>query len=335
VLAACFESGIIALMRRNRATVALIVYDGLALFEFGVACDVFGLDRTDEFGVPWYRMSVCAADPGSVMTDAGIELKVTEGLRSLRNAETILVPPTDQLGLVAPVVLSELRRAHHRGARIVSLCSGALVLAASGLLDGRPATTHWEECAELSRRHPTVRVDPNVLYVDDGDILTSAGSAASIDLCLYIVRQDYGADIAGRLARDLVVPPFREGGQAQYIQRPVVHEEGGEPFAEVMAWMVEHLDATVSIEGLAKRCAMSKRNFSRRFLAVTGTTPYRWLNRQRLHRAQELLETTDQSIEIIATSCGFTTATSLREHFAAEINTSPAAYRKSFHQKAG
>jgi AraC family transcriptional regulator, transcriptional activator FtrA len=227
-------------------------------------------------------------------------------------------------------VLAELRAAHARRARIVSLCSGATVLAAAGLLDGRPATTHWEECALLAAQYPAVRVDPGVLYVDDGDILTSAGSAACIDLCLHIVRSDYGAAIAARLARELVVPPFREGGQAQYIETPLPDLDPGDPFLEVLAWAQAHLDEPVTITELARRAAMSKRNFARRFQESFGITPYQWILRQRLALARRLLETSDLPIDAVADASGFVTAANLRARFSEDLQTTPSAYRRSF-----
>ena len=227
-------------------------------------------------------------------------------------------------------VLDALRRSHERGRRILSLCTGAFVLAAAGLLDGRRATTHWTECAELARRYPRVTVDPDVLYIDEGDILTSAGSAAGIDLCLHVVRQDYGADIATQLARQLVVPPQRDGGQAQYIDAPLPVLDRTNLFADTVDWLQEHLDEPVTVDALAARSAMSPRSFARRFLAATGTTPYQWLIRERVHLAQRLLETTDLSIDQIASHCGFATADNLRKHFRRAVSTSPHAYRRAF-----
>jgi transcriptional regulator GlxA family with amidase domain len=198
------------------------------------------------------------------------------------------------------------------------------------MLDGRRATTHWSECDELARRYPHVTVDPGVLYVDGGDILTSAGSAASIDLCLHVVRQDYGSAIANRLARLLVVPPQRDGGQAQFIDTPVPSFDSSDMFADTLAWVQEHLNEAVTVTELAARCAMSPRTFARRFLASTGTTPHRWLQRQRVHLAQQLLESTDLPIEVVAQNTGFCTAGNLRKHFSRTVHTSPQAYRRTF-----
>jgi AraC family transcriptional regulator, transcriptional activator FtrA len=262
----------------GRHEVVLVAYDGLAVFEFGVACDVFGTDWSRDLGVPWYRFAVCAASPPEITIEGGYRLLVPRGLSALSRADTILVPPTESADRVPAEVTEALRRAHRRGARIVSLCTGAFVLAAAGLLDSRRATTHWSECADMARRYPRVVVDPAVLYVDDGDIMTSAGSAASIDLCLHLVRQDYGAEVASRLARQLVVPPYRDGGQAQYIDTPLPLADDADLFTDTLAWMQAHLELPLTIEDLATRSAMSRRTFARRFAAATGTTPYQWLS---------------------------------------------------------
>jgi AraC family transcriptional activator FtrA len=208
--------------RSSRArAVAVLAYNGASMFELGVACDIFGAGMGQTLGTPWYELSLCAAAPGVVTSDAGFGIEVPHGVDRIRRAGTIVVSPTDTADEVPPAILDELRRAHHRGQRIVSLCTGAFILARAGLLDGRRATTHWSECETLARQHPLVQVDPNVLYVDEDDLLTSAGSAASIDLLLHLVRQDYGMEIANRVARDLVVPPHRDGDQAQYIDTPM------------------------------------------------------------------------------------------------------------------
>jgi transcriptional regulator GlxA family with amidase domain len=231
-------------------------------------------------------------------------------------------------------MLDALRQAHERGSRIVSLCTGAFALAAAGLLDGRHATTHWTECDELARRHPDVTVDPGVLFVDEGDILTSAGSAASIDLCLHVVRLDYGTEIATQLARQLVVPPQREGGQAQYIDAPMPALDRTSLFSGTVDWLQEHLDEPITVEDLADRSAMSPRTFARRFLASTGTTPYQWLINQRIQLAQRLLETSDLPVDSVAEKSGFSTAANLRKHFSRAVHTSPQAYRRTFQDRA-
>ncbi len=314
----------------RRPSVAVLAYDGLSMFEFGVACNVFGRDRSKRFGVPWYRFSVCAAQTGPVRTDVGLQLVAPRGLGPLARASTVVVPPTQHPERVSHEVLEALRRAHKRGARVVSLCTGAFVLAAAGLLDGRSVTTHWDDAAELARRHPDAAVDPNVLYVEDGAILTSAGSAASIDLCLHVVHRDFGAEIAARLARLLVVPLHRDGEQAQYIDKPLPVSTASEQFLETLSWMQTHLNEPLTVDELAQRSIMSRRTFQRHFEAATGTTPYRWLLRQRIDLAQRLLETSDLAVDGVAEASGFVSAANLRKHFAAILRTSPQAYRKAF-----
>ncbi len=317
---------------RSPHAVAVVVYDGVAAFELGVVCDTFGHDYAASFGVPWYDLAVCGRTP-SVVMDAGIRMQVPHGLEALRAADTVILPPTDFPERVPAEVLGALREAHWRGCRMVSLCTGAFVLAATGILDGHPATTHWSECADLARRYPAVRVDPGVLYVDDGDVLTSAGSAASIDLCLHVVQRDYGTEVATRLARDLVVPLQRDGGQAQYIEAPVPVLDAANLFADTVAWLQEHLDQPVTVNDLADRAAMSPRTFARRFLAAVGTTPYQWLVRERIRLAQRLLETSDLPVEIIAGRSGFGSADNFRKHFARALRTSPQAYRRAFRRR--
>ena len=323
------------LATREPHAVAVVVYDGIFPFEFGVACDIFGYDYAEAFGVPWYRMSICAAAP-SVTMEPGLRTQVPCGLEALHTAETEVVPSTQFPDRVPDEVLEALRQARQRGCRMISLCTGAFILAAAGILDGRPATTHWSGCAEMARRYPRVRVDPGVLYVDDGDVLTSAGSAASIDLCLHVVQRDYGTEIATRLARDLVVPLQRDGGQAQYIEAPVPALDSTNLFADTLAWLQQHLDQPVTVNDLAARAAMSPRTFARRFLAAVGTTPYQWLVRERIRLAQRLLETSDLPVEIVAEWSGFGSADNFRKHFARGLRTSPQAYRRAFQQrKAG
>jgi transcriptional regulator GlxA family with amidase domain len=270
-----------------------------------------------------------------VTADGGLRIEPPYGLEKTRRVDTLIIPPTDRLDELPAEVFDALRRAHARGCRIISLCTGAFVLAEAGLLKGRRATTHWTECDELARRYPDVSVDPGVLYVDEGDILTSAGSAASIDLCLYVVRCDYGSEIATRLARELVVPPQRDGGQAQYIDTPLPALDSSNLFADTVAWVQEHLNEPLTVADLAARSAMSPRTFARQFLAATGTTPHQWLQRQRVHLAQRLLETSDFSIESVAAGSGFCTAGNLRKHFSRIMQTSPQAYRRTFQHRNG
>jgi AraC family transcriptional activator FtrA len=310
--------------------VAIVVYDGVTVFELGVACDVFGAEWAAMFGVPWYRSFVCGIRPGPVTTDSGFQILPAYGLDRIRGADSVIVLPTVSFTRVPAELPDVLRQAHARGSRIMSLCTGAFALAEAGLLDGRQATTHWAECEEFARRYPNVTVDPGVLFVDEGDILTSAGSAASIDLCLHVVRQDHGTEIATQLARQLVVPPQRDGGQAQYIEAPMPELDRASLFAGTVSWLQEHLDQPITVEDLAARSAMSPRTFARRFLASTGTTPYQWLVRQRVQLAQRLLEVSDLPIDSVAEKSGFSTAANLRKHFSRAVRTSPQAYRRTF-----
>lgn len=322
--------------RSNRAShdVAIIVYDGFTPFELGVVCEVFGEDRWVAPGDPWYRLFICGDTSAPVTADGGFQILVPHGLETLSRVDTVIVSPTYRPAEISESVFEALRLAHARGCRILSLCGGAFVLAEAGLLDGRRAATHWAECDELARRYPLLSVDPDVLFVDEGDILTGAGSAASIDLCLHIVRQDYGSEVATQLARQLVVPPQRDGGQAQYIEKPLPVLDSSDLFADTVAWVLQHLDEMVTVEDLAVRSAMSPRTFARRFLAATGTTPYQWLLGQRVQLAQRLLEVSDLSIETVAERSGFCTAGNLRKHFSRIVHTSPQAYRHTFHDRS-
>ena len=309
---------------------AVVLADRFSPFEFSVACEVFGTDRSALVGVPWYRFAVCTEETGPVMSSLGFTVSTDQGLAPLRRADTIIVPASADGGAGSAQLHDELCRAHRRGARLISFCTGAFVLAAAGLLDGRRATTHWGWTDELVRRHPSVHVDPDVLYVDDGDILTSAGTAASIDLALYLVRQDHGAEVANAVARRMVVAPHRDGGQAQFIASPVPDMAASDLFPDTFAWMQSHLDRPLTVPDLARRSAMSSRTFARRFLATTGVTPHQWLLRQRVLRAQELLETTDMAVDLIASRCGMGSASNLRQHFHRIVRTSPQAYRNTF-----
>src|SRR5271166_6601890 len=316
--------------RRVSHDVAIIVYDGFTPFELGVACEVFGDDRWVTPGDPWYRLFICGDTSAPVTADGGFQILVPHGLETLSKVDTVIVSPTYRPKEISENVYKALRQAHARGCRILSMCGGAFVLAEAGLLDGRRAATHWAECDELARSYPLLSVDAGVLFVDEGDILTGAGSAAGIDLCLHIVRQDYGSEVATQLARQLVVPPQRDGGQAQYIDTPLPSLDESDLFAGTVAWVQEHLDEPVTVEDLAARSAMSPRTFARRFLAATGTTPYQWLLGQRVQLAQRLLEVSDLSIETVAERSGFCTAGNLRKHFSRIVHTSPQAYRHTF-----
>ena len=322
---------------KRQHTVAALIGKEVAPFELSVPCEVFGIDRS-ELVNPWYRFIVCAAGPTPVQTSiGGFTIDTPYGLDEVERADTIVVVPQHwQDGANdphRPRMLEALRTAHRRGARIMSMCTGAFLLAEAGLLDGRPATTHWMYADELSRRYPDVKVDPRVLYVDDGDILTSAGTAAGIDLCLHVVRLDHGADVANAVARRMVVPPHRDGGQAQFVDTPVAACPAEDPLADVLDWMAEHLDRPLGVEQLARRASMSPRTFARRFRAATGTTPHQWLLGQRILLAQRLLETTDEPVERIADQSGFGTAAALRVHFQRAVATSPNSYRRTFRQE--
>ena len=316
--------------RAGRHTVAAVVLDGVHPFELGVACEVFGLERP-ELGVPWYRFMVCAAEPPPLRTGAGFLLDTAHGLADAAEADTLVFTHWRSPDEPVPPALIELvQAAHGRGARLLSICSGVFVLAASGLLDGRPATTHWRYTDALARLYPTIDVRQEVLYVDDGEILTSAGTAAGIDLCLHLVRLDYGAEIANSVARRMVVAAHRDGGQAQFVERPVLPDAGDDALGQALSWALEHLDEPLSVDQLAERACMSPRTFARHFRATHGTTPYRWLLLQRLLLARRLLETTDRPVEQIAECAGFGTAAALRVHFKRKVSTSPLAYRRLF-----
>jgi transcriptional regulator GlxA family with amidase domain len=313
--------------------VAVVVCDGVSVFELGVVCEVFGVDRTDT-GLPGYAFAVCSGEPGPVRplrSGGGFAVTPAYGLDRLATADLVAVPHWRSLDEPPPeALLSALRAVVARGGRVMSVCSGAFVLAAAGLLDGRRASTHWRYAAALAARYPLVDVDPNVLYVDAGPVLTSAGTAAGIDLCLHIVREEHGVAVANAVARRMVVPPHRDGGQAQFVDAPVParHEPRGD-LGDVLAWAVAHLDSPLSVEVLAARAVMSPRTFARRFRAATGTTPYAWLLHQRTLLAQRLLEA-GHGVDEVARRSGFGSAATLREHFGRVRGTSPSAYRRAF-----
>jgi transcriptional regulator GlxA family with amidase domain len=317
--------------RRARPTVAVLLVDQFSMFELAVPCEVFGIDRS-EIASPWYDFKVCAVQPTPLRSSVGFTLETPYGLDDLVDAQTVVVPAGYRAPGYPPAAVDAVRRAHANGARVLSLCTGAFLLAEAGLLDGRRATTHWMHAEELARSYPLVDVDPRVLYVDEGDVLTSAGTASGIDLCLHVVRCDFGAEVANAVARRMVVPPHRDGGQAQYVDLPVPvsAHAADDPLGRVLGWMLEHLDEPLSVERLAHRAHMSPRNFARRFRAVTGTTPHQWLLSQRVMLAQRLLETSDESVERIADRCGMGTAANLRLHFQRAVGTAPLAYRRTF-----
>jgi len=307
-------------------SVALAVADGTPLFELALACEVFGVDRG--LARTWYDFTICGPDGAEV----GDWLKAgpARGLEALADADTVVVPSCrDVAGPPQPGLVDAVRAAHRRGARVASLCTGAFVLAEAGLLDGRRATTHWAHTTVLHDRYPAVRVDANVLYIDEGDVLTSAGKAASLDLCLHLVRTDYGTAVANALARSLVVPPHRQGGQAQFIPAAVAHGRN-HILADLMEWALQRLEQPLTVPDLAREAGMSPRNLARHFNAVAGTSPLRWLLTQRVQRARELLETSDLSVEQIASRTGMGTATTLRRHFSHQLGVPPETYRRTF-----
>ncbi|MFH8988640.1 helix-turn-helix domain-containing protein [Streptomyces sp. NPDC017940] len=310
--------------------VAAVALDGVHPFELGVVSEVFGLDRSDE-GLPVYDFAVASAEGPVLSTHAGYAIITGHGLERLEEADLITIPAGDSYVTrdFPPELLDALRRAADRGTRVLSVCTGVFVLGAAGLLDGRRCAVHWRHAEELTRRFPRAVVEPDVLYVDEDPVITSAGTAAGIDACLHLVRRENGAEVANAIARRMIVPPHRDGGQAQYIERPLPRTRC-DTVGEVLAWMERHLDQEVTVDRLAARAHMSPRTFARRFQQETGTTPYRWLLRQRLLRAQELLETTDETVDTIAYRSGFGNAAALRHQFVRALGTTPNSYRRTF-----
>lgn len=311
--------------------VAAVLLDGVHPFELGVVCEVFGLDRSDE-GLPVYDFAVVSAEGRALSTPVpGFTVSTPYGLERLEEADLIAVPASDGIATrdYPPELLDALRGAVDRGARVLSVCSGVFVLGAAGLLDGRHCAAHWRHAEILARRFPRAVVEPDVLYVDADPVITSAGTAAGIDACLHIVRKEQGPEVANKIARRMVVPPHRDGGQAQYIERPLPRSQC-DTVGEVLTWMERHLDEEVTVEQLASRAHMSPRTFARRFQQETGTTPYRWILRQRVLLAQRLLEATDETVDAIAWRTGFGTAAALRHQFVRSLGTTPQAYRRTF-----
>jgi AraC family transcriptional regulator, transcriptional activator FtrA len=318
--------------RLSHRDVAVLAYRGMATFELGIVVELFGLPRP-EFS-EWYRFKVCALETGPLVATGGLMITPRHGMEALSRSGTIVIPGWRTEEQPPERLVRILRRAHGRGARLVSICSGAFVIAATGLLDGRRATTHWRYAGQLAQMYPSIKVEPDVLYVDEGDLLTSAGSAAGIDLCLHIVRKDFGESVAREVARRLVVYPHRDGGQAQFIDRAVPIEDS--PWlATLQEWTQSHLDEEISVERLAKQVGTSKRTLSRRFAEQAGTSPIDWLIGLRLARAKQLLEKTARRIDEIAYDTGFGSAPTLRHHFRRRLNTSPVAYRSHFRVKYG
>lgn len=321
-------------MRRSAAAhrVVVLALDHAHVFELGIPARVFG--AASDGGPPLYEVLVCSVDGKPVHTADGFDVAVEYGPHVLATADTVIVPPSEDLGVLhvggaLPETLAAALALVRPGARMVSLCTGSYVLAAAGLLDGLPATTHWQRSEEFRRAYPHVRLDEDVLFVDNGNVLTAAGVAAGIDLCLYLVRRDHGAAVANHAARRLVVPPWRDGGQAQFIERPVPAPTTAST-AATRVWALDRLEHPITLEAMADHARMSVRTFTRRFRDEVGTTPGRWLTTQRLDRARELLENTDHPIDLVADRAGFGTANSLRQHMRGLLGTSPQAYRRTF-----
>jgi len=310
------------------STVAVAVVSGTAMFELAVACEVFGTDRS-ELTEDWYDFRLCAAERRPVRVTNGLRLETSHGLEDLVTADTVIVPAAGKRAGDHPDLVEALKRAHANGARIASICTGAFILAEAGLLDGRRATTHWAHAAALAAQYPAVDVDPNVLYVEDGPIFTSAGTAAGIDLCLHLVRRDLGTDVANAVARRMVVPPHRDGGQAQYVDAPLPQCEQ-ETIGLLLDWALARLDEPLTLQDMARQANVSVRTLVRRFAAATGTTPLQWVLAQRVRRAQHLLESSDEPVERIASLSGFGTAANLRQHFTRLVGVPPMHYRRTF-----
>lgn len=314
-----------------RHRVVAAISPGVNPFELAVASEVFGLHRP-ELDVEWYDFAIAAATAEPIPFGGGAALLPGAGLADIATADTVVVPNAATAGpSTSPDLLDALRAAHANGARVMSFCSGAFALAESGLLDGRRATTHWVYAERFAARFPAIDLEQNVLFVDDGEILTSAGTAAAIDLSLHVVRLDHGAEVANLVARRMVVPPHRDGGQAQYVPHPVVDScDPADDLAPVLEWALRHLRDPLTVDVLAARALMSPRTFARRFQATVGTTPLQWILRQRVHRAQELLETTDLPLDRVAEESGLGTAANMRLHMRRVAQTSPSAYRATF-----
>ncbi|MFC1403923.1 MULTISPECIES: helix-turn-helix domain-containing protein [Streptacidiphilus] len=312
-------------------TVAVMLIDDSAPFEFGVVCEVFGIDRTED-GVPPFDFRVCGERAGEpVRLSIGAQIVPEYGLEALEDADLVALPAAFIREEYPQAVLDAVVAAHARGAVLLSVCSGAFVLGAAGLLDGRRCTTHWRHTDQLAKRHPEAVLDPDVLFVDDGEIITSAGTAAGIDACLHLVRRELGTAAATAIARRMVVPPQRDGGQRQYVTAPIPECEA-DSLEPLLSWMLETLDTEHTVASLARKAQLSTRTLARRFAAETGTTPQRWLATQRVSHARRLLEETGWGVDEIARVCGFGSAALLRHHFRRAVGVTPMDYRRTFAQ---
>ncbi|HET7388053.1 MAG TPA: helix-turn-helix domain-containing protein [Nocardioidaceae bacterium] len=308
--------------------VAVVAYDGVAPFELGVLCEAWAVDRSDD-DLPVFDFALCSPHASPVATTAGFSLQVQHDLARAAEADLVAIPAVPRDLPVPEDVLDTLRAAVDRGARVLSVCTGAFALGEAGLLDGRECTTHWHYSDELAARFPRARVLPEVLYVDADPVITSAGTAAGLDACLHLWRKEFGAESASKVARRMVVPPHRDGGQAQFI-KSAVPDCDAETLGPVLSWIVEHLSQDLSVSALARRTHMSERTFARRFREETGTTPHAWITRQRVLRAELMLESTDHAVERIADDTGFGNAATLRQHFLRARGVSPRQYRRTF-----
>lgn len=306
----------------------MVINDGLAAFEFAIPNEVFGIDRSPE-GLPKFDFWVCSEDEGPVISSTGFGVLAPYRLDPLDTADLVVVVPSSKNTEPSPALAAALRRTVERGAMVASMCTGAFMLAEAGLLDGRRATTHWFHEAAFRARYPDVDLVPDVLYVEDGPVATSAGTASGIDLCLHLVRRAYGAKVANGIARRMVVPPHRDGGQAQFVETPV-SARPAETLAPVLDWALEHLHEDLPVSRLAERAAMSERTFARRFREETGTTPHQWVQLQRVALAERLLEAGGMGMEEVARRSGFGSAAMLRHHFGRRRHTTPANYRRTF-----
>ncbi|BBE77670.1 transcriptional regulator FtrA [Phytobacter sp. MRY16-398] len=320
----------ISLPHEHQHLVVALAYDGLCTFEFGVAVEIFGLPRP-ELGENWYRFAVAAVDEGELRATGGIRIVTEGGVELLEQADTIIVPGWRGAQMPVPETLCQaLRQAHQRGCRIMSICSGVFVLAAAGLLNGRKATTHWRYTDLLRQRYPAIEVLEDALYYDEGRVMTSAGSAAGIDLCLHVVRTDFGRDIANNVAQRLVVQPHRDGTQTQKVTAPVARSRESQSLGKLFDFVHQQLAASHTVESLARHVGMSPRTFLRRFAESTGTTPARWILQARLRRAEELLTQSRMNIDVIAEQIGFSNGAALRHHFQQHYALTPGQFRKKF-----